>query len=92
MRGKPWRVASYDGYSHHFVVLYPAQRITLAGWKKYYDYDESPPVSHNDVIKPHSISEYQPVDGYTWATNPFRSDGGCSLQHIRDMCTMQVDP
>ena len=45
MRGKPWRVDSYDGYSHHFVGLYPAQRITLAGWKKRYDYDESPPVS-----------------------------------------------
>ncbi len=92
MNGKPWRVASYDGYRLHFATPYPAQRITLAGWKKHYDYDYRPPVSHDDVIKPHSISEYQPVDGYRWATNPFRSNGACSLQHIRDMCTMQVDP
>ena len=92
MRGKPWRVDSYDGYRHHFLIPYHAQRITLAGWKKRYDYEYSPPVSHEDVIKPHPISEYQPVDGYTWATNPFQSDDACSLQHIRNICAMQVDP
>ena len=92
MNGKPWRVVSYDGYSLHFVIPYPAQRITLAGWKKRCDNVCRPPVSHDDVIKPHSISEYQPVDEYIWATNPFRSNGACSLQHIRKMCAMQVDP
>jgi hypothetical protein len=90
MNGKPWRIGSYDGYSDHIVIPYPSQKITLAGWKKRCDTMYSPPVSYDDVIKPHSISEYQPVDEYTWATNPFQSD--CSLRHIRTMCTMQVDP
>ena len=90
MNGKPCRIDSYDGYSHYFDVPYPSQGITLAAWRKRYDNTYSPPVSYDDVIKPHSMSEYQPVDEDTWATNPFRST--CSLQHIRTMCTMKVDP
>jgi len=89
MSSKIWRIGSYYGKSNHFIIPYPAQRITLAGWKKSYESAHSAPVSVDDVIKPHSISTYQPVDEYTWAANPFRST---SPRHIRTMCSMKVDP
>jgi len=92
MNGNPWRVRFYDGYSHRFTNPDYAHRITLAAWKKRYNNVYSPPVSYNDVIRPHSMSGYRPIDGDTWATNPFTSNGACSPQHIRSICTMQVDP
>jgi hypothetical protein len=91
--GKPLHLSRYPGCNEWFVNAYPGRKLELAAYRNKYDTNYRPPLSQEDAIKPHSMKEYRVLNNSNWACNPFSSSyREASLQHLRNLLTMTIDP
>ena len=91
MDGEPWLLSSYPGCNKWFINAYPGCKLALAAYRTNYDADYRPPMSPQDVIKPHSMNKYRVLSGGVWASNPFSSYHEVSFQHLPELLAMELD-
>ena len=86
-------LSRYSGYNKWFSSAYPGRQLELAAYRTWYDYRYRPPISPQDIIKPHPMDKYRVLNDGTWACNPFSSlDREASLRNLRNLVTMKIDP
>jgi len=88
--GKPWLISSYPRYKSRFCRPYDGYKLELASHRSNYDNTRKPPLLHDAVIKPHSMSKYRVLNDGLWVSNPFSSDSEAAFRYLRDLCAMKV--
>jgi len=90
--GVPWLISSYPSYKSHFCRPYEGHKLELASYRTKYDNTRKPPLSHDAVIRPHSMSKYRVFKSGSWASNPFSSESEAASRYLRGLCAMEVTP
>jgi len=88
--GKPWLISSYPNYKSRFCRSYGSHKLELASHRTKYDNERKPPLSHDTVIRPHSMSKYRVLNDGLWVSNPFSSDSETAFRYLRSVCAMEV--
>jgi len=88
--GIPWLISSYPNYKSRFCRPYGGHKLELASHRTKYDEQRKPPLSHDTVIRPHSMSKYRVLNDGLWVSNPFSSDSETAFRYLRDLCAMEV--
>jgi hypothetical protein len=60
--GKPWLISTYPNYKSRFSGSYAGRKLELAAYRTKYDSTCRAPVSQEDGIKPHSMSNYRIIN------------------------------
>jgi len=88
--GTAWLISSYPSYKGNFRRPYEGHKLELASYRTKYDNTRKPPLSHDSVIKPHSMSKYRVLNSGSWASNPFSLDSKSAFQYLRSLCALEV--
>ena len=90
--GVPCLISSYPRYKSRFCRPYEDHKLELASHRTKYDSMRKPPLEHDTVITPHSMSKYRILKNGSWASNPFSSNSEADLRYLRGVCAMEVTP